>query len=110
MGLELKGIRGVDDVPFGIYIWRMPDGSIVGDDDGNWMNIPAKKGDQTRINKLRDAARYYGIEEGGPVFMSGNRRVTDEQYEEQKQRAAWGLVPDPEDIGNSIDELRDGTL
>lgn len=110
MGIDLKGISAVDDVPFGVYVWRMPDGSIAGDDDGNWMNIPAKKGDQTRINKLREAARYYGIETGGPVFMSGNRRVTDEEFEEQKMRASWGLIPDPEDIGNSIDELRDGKL
>lgn len=108
--MKLNGIRGVDDIPYGIYVWKMPDGRIVGDDDGNWMNIVAKKGDQKRIAQLREAARYYGITEGGPYFMSGNRRVTDEEYEEQRMRMEWGLVPDPQDIGSDLDDLKHGRL
>lgn len=108
--MELKGIRGVDDIPYGIYVWRMPDGRYVGDEDGNWMNVVAKKGDPKRIAQLKDAARYYGIEDGAPHFLSGNRRVTDEEHEEQRRRMDWGLVPDPQDIGSDLDDLKHGRL
>ena len=39
-----------------------------------------------------------GIEGGRPVFLSGHRRVTDEEYEYQRQRLEWGLIPDELDL------------
>lgn len=87
----------VEEVPYGIYVWEMPDGRWVGDDSGHYMNIFSLKGDRKKIQMLRDAARSYGITEGKPVFLSGQRPVTDEEYEEQLMRMKWGLVPDPQD-------------
>lgn len=107
---KLNRTSVVDDIPFGLYVWEMPDGRIVGDDEGNWMNIPAQKGDRKRIAQITEAARYYGITEGKPKFLSGNTRVTDEEREEQELRMKWGLVPDKNDLGNAIDELKHGTL
>lgn len=101
-------IRTVEETDIGLYVWEMPDGRWVGDDEGHFMNIPAKKGDIRRIEQLRDAAKGYGVTEGRPVFLSGKRRVSDEQYEEQRQRLLFGLTPDPEDNFAQLDELKYG--
>jgi len=47
-----------------------------------------------------------GITEGEPVFFAGHRKIDDEEYEVQRERARLGLVPDTEDVGSLIDDLR----
>jgi hypothetical protein len=88
----------VDEVSYGLYLWQMPDGSLVTDEDGNHMNIAAIKGDIRKINALKDFAKSWGVEEGKPVWFSGHRQVTSDEYEEQKQRLEWGLIPDELDV------------
>lgn len=94
----------VEEVRWGLYVWKMPDGRWVGDAEGNFLNIPAIKGDLEKIKKLTDAVRHYGITEGSPHFLSGNRRVNEEEYEEQKMRMKWGLLPDREDVAALAEE------
>jgi hypothetical protein len=84
----------------------MPDGKIVGDDEGNFLSIAAMQGDSVKINKLADAVRYYGITEGRARFLAGHRKISDDEYEEQKQRMEFGLIPDPYDAPAYRDELR----
>lgn len=91
---------------YGVYLWEMPDGRYVGDDEGNFLSISSEFGDLKRMSQLAEAVRYYGINEGRPRFMAGHRKVTDEEYEEQKQRLASGLIPDEYDISASVEELR----
>lgn len=91
-------ITPIEEVQYGIYVWQMPDGSIVCDEDRNYLNVAAMKGDIKRINALKKAAKELGLEEGKPLWFSGHRRVTDEEYQEQKQRLEWGLVPDELDV------------
>lgn len=108
LGFELKtiGKKIVEETAWGVYVWQTPDGEILGDDDGNFMLIRSVKGDREKIQKLADAAKHYGYPEGKAVFWSGKRPITDEELEEQLQRAAAGLVPDPLDIGAIRDEAR----
>ena len=75
-------LQEVKESRFGLYVWMMPDGQIVANEDLDWLNIPSVEGDVEKIRKLRDAVRYYGIAEGQPVFLPGRRRVTDEELEE----------------------------
>lgn len=96
----------VEETDIGVYVWEMPDGSWVADEEGNWMLIQAKKGDLKRIAQLRDAAVSYGINEGRAVFLAGHRPISQEEYEEQRARLALGLVPDPEDAYSQMDDLR----
>lgn len=96
----------VEETNIGIYVWEMPDGRWVGDEDGNFMLIRAKKGDLKRISQIKDAAKSYGITEGRPVFLAGHRPVSEEEYQEQRARLHLGLVPDPEDVYSQIDDLR----
>jgi hypothetical protein len=98
-------VKIIEETDYGLYLWEMPDGSIVSDDEKNYLNIPARRGDKEKLKLLKDAVRSFGIEEGRPVFLAGHRRVTDEEYEYQKQRLEWGLVPDEMDYGAARDEL-----
>lgn len=98
-------VKIIEETDYGLYLWEMPDGSIVADDEKNYLNIPARRGDTEKLKLLKDTVRSFGIQEGRPVFLAGHRRVTDEEYEYQKQRLEWGLVPDEMDYGAARDEL-----
>ena len=95
----------VEEVPYGVYVWEMPNGQWIGDDEGNFLNISSMQGDRKRLQQLKDAVASYGITAGKPVFLSGHRQVTDEEYEYQKQRMAFGLVPDELDVPAFKEEL-----
>jgi len=99
-------IKEIEETIYGVYVWEMPDGRWVGDDDGHYMLIPSVKGDIVKVQALRNAAKSYGVTEGKPKFLAGRRKVTDEEYEEQRQRLNAGLTPDPWDIGEAIDAYR----
>lgn len=91
-------ITPVDEVNWGMYMWQMPDDTLVMDEEGAYLSIPSIKGDYRQIKKLKDAAASYGLSEGKPIFFSGHRVVTDEELIEQRQRLEMGLVPDPQDM------------
>jgi len=103
---KLKSSSFEEETRLGIYVWEMPDGRWIGDDDGNFLSITSMKGNKSRIDALAREVRSYGIDEGKPLFLSGRRKIDDEEFEYQKQRLDWGLVPDPLDIGNYKDELK----
>lgn len=105
MSLKTTNREYIDEVNYGVYVWFVGE-KVVTDDEGNFLNIPAMRGDRERIAKLADAARAHGIDNGRPVFISGNRRVTDEEYEEQKQRMMFGLTPDPMDVPAIVSDRR----
>ena len=95
-----------EETTLGIYVWQMPDGRWIGDDDGNFLSVTSKKGNRSKIDALAREVRSFGIYEGGPKFLSGRRKIDDEEFQHQKQRLDWGLVPDPYDIGNYKDEMK----
>lgn len=82
----------------GVYLWQTEDGALVADEDGNYLSIQSFKGDEQRIMLLKLAAIEHGVHGGKPLWMSGYRQVTDEEYEYQRQRLEWGLIPDELDI------------
>ena len=93
----------------GVYLWKMPNGKYIADDDARFLSIDSVRGDVKKIEALTNFVKYeLGIEEGAPFFMEGNRKVTDEEYEEQVARAKLGLVPDPMDINAIRDEMPRG--
>ena len=100
-------ITQVDEVNWGLYMWQMPDESLVMDDEGGYLCIPSLKGDIRQIKKLRDAAKYHGLEEGKPIFFSGHRQVTDDELLEQKQRGEMGLIPDAQDMPAMMEYVKE---
>ena len=95
-----------EESTLGIYVWEMPDGRWIGDDDGNFLSVTSKKNNRSRMDALAREVRSYGIHEGQPKFLSARRKIDDEEFEYQKQRLNWGLIPDPMDIGNYKDEMK----
>lgn len=91
-------VKVVEESMLGLYVWTTPEGAIVADEDGNYLNIQSVKGDERKIELLKEAARECGVEGGKAMFLSGYRRVTDEEYEYQRQRLELGLIPDELDI------------
>lgn len=89
-----------------MYVWECPDGEVLGDDEGNVMNVFCMKGDRRAIDAITQAARHYGFPEGKVVWWSGKRPVTDEELQEQQTREKLGMVPDPMDYGALRDEMR----
>ncbi len=90
----------------GIYVWRLPNGDVVTDGNGNTMNIPSKKHDIESISKITNAANHYGFFEGKAEFMPGVRRISDEEYSEQMNRMKEGYIPSETDIGAWMDADR----
>ena len=84
---------------FGLYLWKMPNGQFVGDDQGNFLNVPSEFGDLNKISRLGAAVRSYGVTEGAPQFFPGHRRISDEEHENQTNRLKSGLIPDDHDAG-----------
>lgn len=84
---------------WGIYVWKRSNGKWFTDGEGNILNIPSRKGDESQIKKLRDAASHFGEPDGSPYFFAGMGRISDEEYSEQVDRMANGLIPNLNDLG-----------
>lgn len=107
MGLKSVGKRVVEEVPYGMYVWLLPNGEVVQDEDGNVMNVFCMKNDMKAIAALTEAARGYGFPDGQPVWWAGKRRITDEELEEQLMREKWGLEPDPLNYASIMDSIKE---
>ena len=103
---KLKSVEMKDETTLGIYVWEMPDGRWIGDDEGNYLSITSKVNNKSKIEALAEVVRSYGIYEGRPLFLSGRRKIDDEEHQYQQQRLKWGMIPDPLDIGNYKDEMK----
>jgi len=96
-------VTGETDI--GIYVWQLPNGDFLVDEDLNVLSINARRGDLRAMANISKVARNLGFE-GQAVFAEGHRKISDEEFEEQKWRMAQGLIPDPLDIGSYKDDLR----
>jgi hypothetical protein len=86
----------------GIYVWQLPSGKFFTDDEGNALSIESMKDDPSKMKQLSDAARYNGQPEGKAVFFPNVRKISDEEYSEQKDRMSQGLIPSNTDLGALI--------
>lgn len=99
-------ISVVEETEGGLWVWELPEGGTVTDSDRNTLNVPGTKYDIEAMGKIRSAAHSMGITEGKPKFLSGHRRVTQSEWEDQMARAIDGeQFPDWYDPGY-IDEAK----
>ena len=111
--MDIKSMKKqiVEETTLGIYVWEMPDGRWIGDDDGNFLSVTSMKNNRVKMDMLAREVRSFGIYEGQPKFLSGRRKIDDEEFEHQNERLKWGLTPDPLDIGVYKDSmLRNGAV
>ena len=106
MKAKKKNVSIVEESDLGHYVWITAEGKIVADDSGNYFNIPARKNDLKQLEVLKNSVKDLGVYDGKPVFLAGHRRVTDEEFEYQKQRLEWGLIPDELDLPAFKEELK----
>ena len=95
----------IEEYNWGVYIWKTPENKVVKNENGDFLMIMSKKHDKNQIEKLRLAAKSCGIDGGEPVFWSGHRPVSEEEYQEQVARLTVGLVPDKLDYFAAKEEL-----
>lgn len=88
---------------WGLYFWKLPDGHLFKNEDGDPLSIFAYKGDLSKMAELMKAAAHYGQPEGTPWFYPGIKKVSDETYSEQKDRMMQGLIPNLDDMGAVYD-------
>lgn len=84
---------------WGVYVWQKSNGKWFTDGEGNILNVPSFRDDQSQLRKLKEAAAHYGEPEGKPVFFAGMGRISDEEYSEQIERMKQGLIPNMNDLG-----------
>ena len=105
-------VKRVSEVPYGVYMWKMDNGSYMADSDRNFLSISSTAGDLRMMAAIRKTAHAYlrgmGMDpEGSPEFFSGHRKVSDSEYYEQIDRMADGQIPDELDVAAYAEELRD---
>ena len=89
---------------WGLYVYKKSNGKWFTDGQGSVLNVPAMRGDISKISELKKAAMYYGDEgDGECIFVPGLNRVSEEQYSEMKDRMAQGLIPNVNDLGAVYD-------
>jgi hypothetical protein len=93
-----------NNAAWGIYVWELDNGKVFGDKDGNVLNIPGRPFDIEPMNKLTQAAKYYGAPEGKAKFIPGTQRVSEMRHSEELGRMIEGLIPSETDIGAWEDE------
>lgn len=95
-----------NNAEYGLYVWKMENGKIFGDGDGNFMNIPARKYDIQAINRITQAAAHYGAGPGKAQFMAGVTRISDEEHSVQVDRMKNGMIASEFDTGAWIDAAK----
>ena len=88
----MKITKVVDNSPYGLYVWLLPDGNIYRDNDNNVLNIPSVRGDISKMLLIKQAAASYGQPEGKAVFIAGVGRLTDDEYADELERRDSGLT------------------
>lgn len=87
------------DLDWGVYLWQLPDGTYVQNDNGDYLVVgPCKVDNATAIRNMTAAAKSLGVKVGKPFFMPGFRRVSQSEWEDQMERLQEGKIPDPADL------------
>lgn len=95
-----------EGLDWGIYAWQMEDGKVLGDSDGNVLNVPSMRGDLVRMGMIsRFVKEELGIQGGGPVFLEGVQPLTEDEHDGQMEQLMNGYVPSL-DVASAIDDAR----
>lgn len=96
-------VQRVNEVAYGCYVWQLPSGGYLGNENGDYLSIFCIKSDIKAMAILRQAAEGHGFPEGKPVFIPGAEKITQSEWEDQVARLRAGQVANPNDPGNLTD-------
>jgi hypothetical protein len=97
MPMRLKRATPIIEDDFGVCLWRMPDGAVLGDEEGRFLSLNGRLDDPVVEAKMKKAAIYWVGEEallGEPLWMPGSRQISDGEAEDQMENLIDGKVPD----------------
>jgi len=58
MDIKKLGARyDENETTLGIYVWEMPDGRWIGDDDGNFLSVTSQKGNRSKIENEKSTTK-----------------------------------------------------
>lgn len=95
--MRLKRATPIIEDDFGVCLWRMPDGAVLGDDEGRFLSLNGRIDDPIVESKMKNAAVYWLGEEallGEPMWMPGSRQISDGEAEDQMENLIDGKTPD----------------
>ena len=105
-GVKHRVSRVSDGFAFGLYAWRMPDGKILGDKEGNVLNVASLRGDIKNMAAIRQYVnKELGIFAGEPYFLEGAAQLTEDEHDGQMEQMMNGEVPSY-DLGSLKDDMR----
>lgn len=77
----------------GSYVWKLPNGNILANEDGEILNCPSVRGDLGQQIAIAKAARSLGFPEGVAVFEEVHRCTESEYWEQMDQLVNQGISP-----------------
>lgn len=97
-----KRAIAVPESAYGVCMWQLPDGTYLSDGP-YYLSMEGVMGDARVEAKMRKAAYYWmDAEIGQPAWVSGARKVTDDEYDDQSARLRDGLIPDEYDAAQQM--------
>lgn len=94
MGLTSKRQLIVPESAYGVCVWEV-DGQYLSDEDGNFLSLEGRIHDRAIENKMREAAYYWlGESLGKPAWLNNARKISRDEWEDQKARLIAGQIPD----------------
>ena len=94
----------IPETSMGVCLWDMGNKQFLSDGNG-FLSLEGVVGDIRVEEKMRKAAHYWlGEAKGKPHWITGARKVSDDEYYEQLDRLKAGMIPDP------VDELRQAEI
>ncbi len=95
--MRLKRATPVIEDDFGVCLWQMPDGAVLGDEEGRFLSMAGQLNCPIVESKMKKSAIYWLGEEallGKPMWMPGSRKISDSEYEDQMENLLSGKTPD----------------
>jgi hypothetical protein len=80
-----------------LCLWQDDEGKILGLPTGEFLCAESfTKGDKLVEEKMRQAARHYGVDTGSPIWHKG-RKVSAMEADDQMERLLDGKIPDEQE-------------
>lgn len=92
MKLTRKNMRIIPESNLGVYLWMLPNGKWLADEDNNLLSCDAVEGDIRVMAAMSAAARSVGYPDGKPVWQPAHK-CSDEEYQEQVDDLKSGKNP-----------------
>lgn len=99
-------VTHIEDTNLGVYLAKS-EGNYIIDENENFLCIQSMRGDKKRVVELIRVAKSFGLPDITVEFRPDQRKISDEEFEEQKERLAAGITPDPYDLGHLIDQYNE---